>query len=46
MDTMEKFYIYKEAWNNNLINDKNTVKPHMIFDVTVQENSTRVHTSL
>ena len=35
MDTKEKFYIYEETQNNSQVNDKNTVKQNMIFDVTV-----------
>jgi endo-alpha-1,4-polygalactosaminidase (GH114 family) len=32
MDTVEKFYIFKETKNNNQINDKNTIKPNAIFE--------------
>jgi endo-alpha-1,4-polygalactosaminidase (GH114 family) len=32
MDTVEKFYIYKETQKNNQINDKNTVKLNAIFE--------------
>jgi len=45
MDTMEKFYIYKEAHSNNQINDKNTVKPNIIFNIIVEEGTSRAHTS-
>jgi len=45
MDAMEKFYMYKEARNNNQINYKDTVKLNMIFDVIVRENTARAHTS-
>jgi len=45
MDTMEKFYICEETRNNNQINDKNTIKPNMIYDVIVRENTRRAHTS-
>jgi len=30
MDTIEKYYIYKETNNGNQINDKNTVKQNKI----------------
>jgi hypothetical protein len=43
MDTVEKFYIYKETHKNNQINDKNTVRPNAIFDTIVHELSGRVH---
>ena len=45
VDTIEKFYIYKEKHNNNQINDKNTVLSNIIFDVIVSEDTGRVHTS-
>jgi len=32
MDTVEKFYIFKETRINNQINDKNTVNPNAIFE--------------
>jgi uncharacterized protein (UPF0335 family) len=32
MDTVEKFYIYKETQENNQINDKNTVKSNAMFE--------------
>jgi hypothetical protein len=44
MDTMERFYIYEETKNNNQINDKNTVKPNIIFETIVQEHNGRWHT--
>ena len=34
MDTLERFHIYSETRENNQINDKNTIKPNTIFDVT------------
>jgi hypothetical protein len=37
MDTIEKYHIYKETHINNQINDKNTVKPNVIFDTIVQQ---------
>jgi hypothetical protein len=36
MDTIERFYIYKETSNNNQINGRNTVKPNIIFDIIVR----------
>jgi len=36
MDTIEKFYIYKETKNGNHINDKNTIKPNRIYDAVIQ----------
>jgi len=40
-----EFYIYRETKRNNQINDKLTVKPNVIFDVLVQKDPYRVHTS-
>jgi hypothetical protein len=37
MDTMEIYYIHIETHMNNQINDKNTVKPNIIFDTLVHE---------
>jgi len=31
LDTMEKFYIYRETQMNNQLNDKCIVKPNVIF---------------
>jgi hypothetical protein len=39
MDTIVKFHIYKETCKNNQINDKNTIKPNIIFDVIVHEDT-------
>jgi hypothetical protein len=36
MDTIEKYYIDKETQMSNEINDRNTVKPNIIFDTIVQ----------
>jgi hypothetical protein len=44
MDTMDRFYIYQETKNNSQINDKNTVKPNIIFETIVQEHTNRWHT--
>jgi len=41
MDTIEKFYIYKATRDNNQINDKNTVKPNVVFDTTAHEEASR-----
>jgi hypothetical protein len=38
MDTLEKFYIFRETKLNNQINDKLTVKPNIIFDVIVHND--------
>jgi hypothetical protein len=41
MDTLERFYIYRENKINNQINDKLTVKPNIIFETIVQRDSHR-----
>ena len=41
MDTLERFYIYRETKINNQINDKLTIKPNIIFDTVVQKDSHR-----
>jgi hypothetical protein len=55
MDTIERYYIYKgtrndddddDDNNNNQINDTNTVKPNIIFDITVREDTDSLHTPL
>ena len=38
MNTLEKFYIFRETKLNNQINDKSTVKPNAIFDVIIQND--------
>jgi hypothetical protein len=45
MDTMERYYIYKEMQMNNQINDRNTAKPNIIFDTLVHENASRARTT-
>jgi hypothetical protein len=35
LNTIEKFYIYRETRNNNQINDKCTVTPNIIFDTVI-----------
>jgi hypothetical protein len=41
MDTIEKYYIYKEIKLNNQINDKLTVQPNVIFETLVQQDAQR-----
>jgi hypothetical protein len=41
MDTIQRYYIYKETKNNNQINNKITVKPNVIFDMLVQKHTNR-----
>jgi len=41
MDTIEKFYIYRETKLNNQINDKLTVKPNAIFETLVRQDPHR-----
>jgi hypothetical protein len=41
MDTLERYYIYKETKSNNQINDKLTVKPNAIFKTLIHEASHR-----
>jgi len=41
LDTVEKFYIYRETECNNQISDKRTVKPSGIFDVLVHKDPYR-----
>jgi hypothetical protein len=40
MNTVERFYIYRETRDNNQINDKNTVKQNAIFDAINSHGST------
>ena len=42
---MERFYIYKATRDNNQINDKNTVKPNVIFGTIVREEASRARTN-
>jgi hypothetical protein len=44
LDDMERFYVYKEIYFNNQINDKNSAKSNFIFDTIVRECSNRAHT--
>jgi hypothetical protein len=41
MDTIEKFYIFRETKWNNQINDRLTVKPKTIFETTVHKDPHR-----
>jgi len=41
MDTLEKFYIFRETKTNNQINDRMTVKSNIIFDTTVRNDRHR-----
>jgi hypothetical protein len=43
LHTMEKLYIYKETEFNNQINEKCTVKPNVIFETLILENTDRMH---
>jgi len=45
LDTMKRFYIFKGTRINNQINDKNTVRPNIIFEKIVWEDTSRAHTS-
>jgi len=44
MDTIEKYYIYKETKNGNQINDKNRVKQNKIYDAVIQREPGRSRT--
>jgi hypothetical protein len=41
MDTLERFYIFRETKLNNQINDKLTVKLNIIFGTIVQKDPHR-----
>jgi hypothetical protein len=41
MDTLDRFYIFRETKMNNQSNDKWTVKPNIIFETIVQEDPHR-----
>jgi hypothetical protein len=45
MDTMARYYIYKETQLDNQINDRNTAKANIIFDTLVHENASRARTT-
>jgi hypothetical protein len=38
LNTLEKFYIYREMIIDNQLNDKNTVAPNAIFDAILCHN--------
>ena len=46
LDTMEKFYMYKETRINNQINDKCTVNPNVVFETLITEDTDRAHMTL
>jgi len=41
MNTLERFHIHNKTKLDNQINDKCTVKPNIIFDMTIQRNANR-----
>jgi len=41
LDTLEKFYIYKETQSGNQINDKLTVQKNLIFEALIQHTPYR-----
>jgi len=41
MDTIKRYYVFRETKNDNQINDKLTIKPNAIFDVVVREDPYR-----
>ena len=43
MDTLQNFYIYKEARMDNQITDKDTMKQNILFDKIIRINSGRGH---
>jgi hypothetical protein len=43
LNTLEKFYTYKETRIINQINDKCTIKPNVIFDTLIQIDTDRAH---
>ena len=42
MDTIEKYYIFRETKLDNQINDKLAVRPNVIFEIVVQKDPHRV----
>jgi hypothetical protein len=36
MNTIEKFYIYKETTEDTQLNDKDTVQPNIIFEAIIR----------
>ena len=43
LDTLEKFYVYREMESYNQINDKLTAKPNVIFEALVHKDPHIVH---
>ena len=41
MDTLEKYYIFRETKIDNQINDKVAVRPNVIFETIVQKDPHR-----
>jgi len=41
MDTLERFYIFRETKINNQINDRLTIKQNIIFETIVQKDPHR-----
>ena len=41
MDTLERFYIFRETKINNQNNDKVTIKPNIIYETVVQKDPHR-----
>jgi len=41
MDTLERFYIFRETKTNNQINDRITVKSNIIFDTIARKDPYR-----
>ena len=41
MDTIEKYYIFRETKLDNQINDKLAVRPNVIFETVVQKDPHR-----
>jgi hypothetical protein len=39
LNTIEKYYIYEEAYNDNQLNDRATVMPNIIFDMILHNNT-------
>jgi len=46
LNTMKKFYIYKETEIDNQLNDTCTVKPRVIFGTAILKNTDRAHRAL
>jgi hypothetical protein len=44
MDTIEKYYIYKETKEENQINDKNAIKQNKSYEAVIQGETGRSRT--